>query len=727
MFNSFPIHRQLDLMDCAPTCLMMVCQYFGRKLPLNQLREICDKGTQGVTLFGIHKAAEEIGLRSSAHKMSVDLFLEKAKLPCIVHWKQNHFVVVFKTTKNKVYIADPEQGKLRVNKEEFIDFWTFDGKHGFALFLETRERFFQIEDEAVVSNNGLKRLTQHLFRHKKLLAQIAIGAILGSVLNLIFPFLTQSIVDQGIGNRDIGFIYAILLAQLMLFLGRTVIEFIRGWILVHVGTRVNVAVISDFLMKLMQLPLNYFERRNMGDVLQRVADHQKIEEFLTSHSINIIFSFVNLIVFAIIMGFYSSHILFIFVLGSVLSVVWTLLFLNKRKIVDYKLFQHMTLNQNKIIQMVEGMSEIKMNQGEIRRRREWEDIQGKLFNVKLKALAIDQYQQAGNLFFNESKNIFITFVAAYLVINGDITLGMMMAITYILGQMNAPIEQFITFVRLAQDAKISMDRLGEIQEMKDEKPMGSSDFVENIPEGDIQLSQVSFKYGRHDKSLVLANIDLTIPQKKMTAIVGASGSGKTTLMKLLLGIHKPLEGSIQIGSVPSSMIEPEKWREISGVVLQEGFLFSDSIANNIAMTHGKVDFKRIFHAAKTANIHHEIERLPQGYMTNIGPEGVGLSGGQKQRILIARAIYKNPEYLFFDEATSALDANNERVIQDNLMYFLRGRTSVVIAHRLSTVKNADQIIVLDEGKVVETGDHATLTQNKGTYFHLVRNQLELGA
>lgn len=723
--TNFPFFRQLDVMDCAPTCLKMVCKYYGKLLDSQTLRELCDKGPQGTSLFSVSKAAKEVGLETSAHKLSVNNFIQRAKLPCILHWKGNHFVVAYKVTKDRIYIADPGAGKIVLSISEFTDFWTFDGQHGFALFCTPGVEFKQIKGSDHTNNNGLLKLLRHLTLHKKLLLQLGLGAFVTSVLSLIVPFLTQTLVDQGIGNRDVELIYLILIAQLMVFLGKTITEFIRSWILVHVGSRVNISVLSDFLRKLLQLPLSYFEAKNLGDILQRVADHQKIESFLTSHSLNIIFSVVNLVAFSIIMGMYSGVILTTFFIGTCLSVLWVFLFLKKRKYIDYQKFEVMSRNQSAIMQLVEGVSEVKLNQGENRKVISWQKLQCKLFDVKLKSLAIEQYQQAGSTFINELKNILILVIAANAVVQGEISLGMMMAITYILGQMNGPVEQFLTFVKLAQDAKIGIERLNEIECQKSEVPQ-TSELVQQLNHSDIHLSNVYFKYGRYDEQWILNDINLSFPVGEMTAIVGASGSGKTTLLKILLGIHNPTQGQIEVGEVPLKLISPDVWREKCGVVLQDGYLFSDTIVGNICLSSEKPDMARVIHAAKTANVHEEISKFPQGYFTKVGNEGLGLSGGQKQRILIARAVYKNPQYLFFDEATSSLDANNERAIQDNLTYFLQGRTSIVIAHRLSTVKHAKQIIVLDKGKVVEVGKHDQLCKAQGVYFNLVQNQLELG-
>lgn len=727
MFKRFPIIRQLDQMDCAPTCLLMICRFYGKSLRLSSLRQLCSKGQQGVTMHGLSVAAEEVGLKTLPLKLDIETFWQDACFPCIVHWNKNHFVVVQKIKNNKIYIADPAEGQLTLEKSEFNRFWSNDTGEGIALLLQPTQAFNEQEDEHSTSqNNGLKRLVSYLFRFRSFLGQLGLGALLGSLLNLIFPFLTQALVDHGINNHNIDFVYLIVIAQLVIFISRTATEFIRGWVLLHMGTRINIAVISDFLVKLTRLPLSYFSQKNLGDVLQRISDHSKIEEFLTAHSLSVLFSLFNLTVFSFILASYSSKIFLVFLLGSVASIIWVSLFLNKRKVLDYQQFDQLAANQNNVVQLVSGMPEIKLNQAQNSRRWEWENIQAKLFKIKLKCLAVEQYQTAGNLFLNEGKNILITFIAAQQVIQGQITLGMMMAITYILGQMNAPIEQLINFIRTAQDAKISMERLGEIQEIKDEKDEPGVPLSNRVPEGDLEIKELSFKYSRHDSVNVIDKLDLSLGYNKTTAIVGASGSGKTTLMKLLLKFHQVSEGKILVGGQNLSFICPDSWREKCGVVMQDGFIFSDSIANNIAMGCESVDFDRLIHAAKTANIHEEIERLPQSYQTRVGAEGLGLSGGQTQRLLIARAVYKSPDYLFFDEATSALDATNEKTIQDNLQYFFKGKTVVIIAHRLSTVKNADQIVVLDQGSVVEQGNHQSLSKKKGFYYSLVKNQLELG-
>ena len=719
-------YRQLDMMDCGPTCLLIVSHYYGLNISLAKLRLLCDKGQQGVSLLGINQTAEELGFKTLPLKLNLDDFFDEAQLPCIVHWQNHHYVVVYKIKNNKVYIADPANGKVIFTKDEFRRHWSQDGESGIALFLQPTERLFQQENDEENTNNGVVHILRQLLRFKRFFYQLGLGALLGSIFNLTFPFLTQALVDHGIGNKNIDFLYIVLLGQIFLFLSRTSVEFIRGWIMVHMGTRVNIAVVSEFLMKLMRLPLSFFNRSNLGDILQRIADHRKIEEFLTSHSFNTFFSCVNLIVFSVVMAAYSVPIFLVFFLGSILSIFWVTLFLNKRKVLDYRTFSQHSDNQNAIVQLVSGMPEIKLNNCEASHRWHWEQIQGRLFKTRLKSLAIEQYQQAGNLFINETKNIVITFWAAYLVIQGEISLGMMMAITYILGQMNTPIEQLLNFIRMGQDAKISMERLMEIQQQKEEKDSQNVHLSTSVPSGDIEIRDLSFKYSRHDPRLTLDQINLKIPHKKTTAIVGASGSGKTTLIKLVLKFYPTTTGSIHLSGQDIKFICPDYWRSLCGVVMQDGYIFSDTIANNIALSNHVADMERVIYAAKTANIHDEIEHLPQGYFTKIGVEGLGLSGGQTQRILIARAVYKNPEYIFFDEATSALDANNERKIHENLNYFFQGKTVVIIAHRLSTVKHADNVIVLDQGKIVEQGTHEQLARQRGYYYDLVKNQLELG-
>lgn len=715
-------------MDCGPTCLRMIAKHYGRSFTLQTLREKTYADREGVSLSGISYAAEDIGFHTVAAKVPLATLI-KLPAPMVIHWKQQHFIVVYKVTKKHFYVADPAFGKTRMTYEEFREGFV-SGIHqgvekGIVLLLEPTPEFDLVEGETI-DKKGFKFLFSYIFKYKKLLLQLFLGLIVASVLQLIFPFLTQSIVDFGINNEDISFINLILLAQLTLFISQTSVGFIRSWILLHIGARVNIALISDFLLKMMKLPVRFFETKMIGDILQRINDHYRIETFLTSTTLNTVFSLFSFLVFGIVLAIYDPLILLIFMLGSIVYLGWILIFLNKRKVLDYKGFEMRAKNQNQLIQLFNGMQEIKLHNAEKYKRWEWERVQAKLFKINVKSLALDQYQQAGSAFVNELKNIIISFIAATAVIKGSMSLGAMLAIQYIIGQLNAPLMELVNFIKATQDAKISLERLGEIHEQKDEE-LAETAKIDMLPsDKSITLSNLSFKYGGPSSPLVLKNLNLTIPEGKITAIVGASGSGKTTLLKLLLKFYPPTEGAVKIGELNLENIRNYTWREQCGVVMQDGYIFSDTIANNIALGEEKIDKSKLLQSAITSNSQEFIESLPLSYNTKVGNDGVGVSGGQKQRLLIARAVYKSPTYLFFDEATSALDANNERKIMENLAGFFKGRTVVVVAHRLSTVKNADQIIVLEKGQVIELGNHDALTAKRGTYYNLVKNQLELG-
>jgi ATP-binding cassette subfamily B protein len=726
--GKFPHYKQFDMMDCGPTCLRIVAKHYGKNVSLQTLREKSYISREGVSLIGISDAAESIGFRTLAAKMSFDQLKDDVPVPFIAHWRQNHFIVVYALKKNKVYVSDPAHGLVTYTEKEFLEGWLSIKQNGeqtgIVLFLEPTPVFYQHDDENV-NRAGFHFLFQYLQPYRKFIIQLFLGMVVGSALQLLFPFLTQSIVDTGIQNQDLDFITLILIAQVMLFFSRTAVEFIRGWILLHLGTRINISILSDFLIKLMKLPVSFFDSKMTGDLLQRIGDHHRIESFLTSSSLNTLFSFINLIVFGIVLVIYDLRIFLIFFIGSILYMGWILLFMKKRRDLDYKRFNQMASNQSNLIQLITGMQEIKLYNSEKQKRWEWERIQVKLFKVGMKGLTLNQYQQAGSAFINEFKNIIITFVAAKAVINGEITLGMMLAIQYIIGQLNAPINQLVGFIHTTQDAKISLDRLSEIHNRKDEEDV--SDKLSAIPEEKtLALESVSFRYSAPQAGYALKQIRLSIPYGKVTAIVGASGSGKTTLVKLLLKFYEPTEGVIRIGEVNFANVSSRAWRDRCGAVLQDGFIFSDTIANNIAIGQEHIDYNRMNYAITVANIQQFIQSLPSGYNTKIGNEGHGLSQGQRQRILIARAVYKDPTYIFFDEATNALDANNERIIMDNLNTFFKGRTVIVVAHRLSTVTHADQIIVLDRGAITEIGTHSELTAKRGDYYKLVKNQLELG-
>ena len=721
-------------MDCGPTCLRMVAKFYGKQYSLQKLRDLSYIDREGVSLLGISEASESIGLKTIGVKTSLKQLAEEAPLPFIAHWRQEHFVVVYKIKKSwgkyTIYIADPAAGKIKLTEEEFLKSWASDEKdgekEGVALLLETTPDFFTSEDEKV-NRVGFGFLFRYLFKYKSLSVQLGLGFLLGSVFQLIFPFLTQSIVDYGINNRDINFIYLILAGQIMLFFSQTIVGFIRSWIMLHIGTRINISLISDFLLKLMKLPISYFDTKMTGDIMQRISDHHRIESFLTGSSINILFSMFNLVLFGGILYFYSPKIFLVFAIGSVLYVLWVVLFLKKRKDLDYKLFNESSINQSKIVQLIAGMQEIKLNNSEKQKRWEWEKIQARLYKISLSSLALSQWQSGGAAFINQLSNIMITFLSAKLVIDGEVTLGMMLAIQYIIGQANAPIVQLIGFVQSAQDAKLSLERLAEIHNKADEDDLDKVSLQELPIDKNITFDNVSFQYGGPESEKVLQNINLKIPEGKITAIVGSSGSGKTTLLKLIMKFYEPKSGDLKIGSALLRNINNKVWRDKLGTVMQEGFIFSDTIAYNIAVGVERLDKERLLKAVRIANLEEFISSIPLGFNTKIGQEGVGVSQGQKQRILIARAVYKNPDIMLFDEATNSLDANNEMVIMKNLNEFYSGKTVVIVAHRLSTVKNADNIIVLEKGKLIEEGSHQELTNKRGAYYTLVKNQLELGS
>lgn len=730
MFGRFDFYSQHDSKDCGPTCLRMIAKHYGRHYTLESLRQRCHISREGVSLLGISAAAEEIGFKTLGVHLSFEQLKNEAPLPCIVHWRQNHFVVVYKIRRGKVYVADPGAGLLQYSEQEFLNGWISrkddEGKtnEGIALLLEPQPEFYAAESEKP-DKAKFSFILQYLKPYRKLIVQLFLGMLMGTLLQLIFPFFTQSIVDYGIGNSNLGFVTLILVAQLTLYAAQTAVEFIRSWILLHISTRINISIISDFLIKLMKLPIGFFDTKMIGDLMQRIGDHRRIEAFLTSSTLNTLFSFITLIVFACVLAFYSLKLLVVFLIGSALYVLWVLVFLKYRRELDYKRFSQASAEQSNLIQMITGMQEIKLNNCERQKRWEWENIQAKLFKVSIKGLSLSQWQQSGAFFINETKNILISFLSARAVIEGDMSLGMMMAVQTIIGQMNSPISQMISFIQSAQDAKISLERLGEIHNKEDETQNADNRITIFPEDKSLEVQNLTFHYDPLADA-VLNDLSLNIPEGKVTAIVGMSGSGKTTLVKLLLGFYPPTKGNIRVGGVNLKNVDPKSWRARCGTVMQDGFIFSDSIARNIAIGEDSIDEQRMLHAARVANIQEMIENLPLGYNTKIGQEGNGISQGQRQRILIARAVYKNPDYIFLDEATNALDANNERVIMDNLQEFFKGRTVVVVAHRLSTVKNADQIVVINRGRITEVGTHEELTGRRGEYYELVKNQLELG-
>lgn len=738
----FPHYQQHDAMDCGPTCLRMVAAHYGRIYSLENLREKSLITREGTSMLGISEAAENVGFRTTGVKVSFEE-LKSAPLPCIVHWNQQHFVVVYdikipsKPSLSSrrgaggevVFIADPAAGKVKYTSEEFCRCWLSTKNEGVdvgvALLLEPSPDFYKMDDEKV-NRKGFSFLFSYLRPYKSLVVQLFLGLLFGSLLQLMLPFLTQSIVDFGISAQNIGYIYLVLIAQLVLTFSSSAVGFIRGWILLHLGTRINIALISDFLIKMMRLPMGYFDTKMVGDILQRINDHSRIQSYLTNSSLSILFSIFNMVIFGVVLFLYSFSIFSIFFLGSVLYFGWVWLFMKRRAELDHKSFAQNSANQSNVIQLVTGMQEIKLNGCEQQKRWEWERIQAKLFRLRIRGMALSQYQDSGAVLINQTKNIVITALVAKLVIDGQMTLGMMMAVQYIIGQLNGPVDQLISFVRETQDAKLSLERLSDVHDKEDEEVKDEQHILEIPADKDVVLSNVTFGYDATSVGEpVIKGVNLTIPVGKQTAIVGTSGSGKTTLIKLLLGYYPLQKGDILLGGNNLKYYSIREWRKKCGVVMQDGYIFSDSIAKNIAPGVEIIDKQRLLNAVITANIREFIETLPLSYNTKIGNEGHGLSQGQKQRILIARAVYKDPAFVFLDEATNALDTNNERVIMDNLQNFFEGRTSIVIAHRLSTVKNADQIVVLEKGEIVEIGTHQVLTRKKGAYYTLVKNQLEL--
>lgn len=720
-------------MDCGPTCLKMIAKHYGRVFSIEYLREKAHITQQGSSLGGIAEAAETIGITTLGVTVNFEVLMNQVPLPCIVHWRQRHFIVVYKIEKDKVYVSDPAFGRITYTKAEFLDGWLpTKGKNeddeAVILLLEPTPEFYDTEDEKHNKKVGFKFLLPYFKPHRKALVQVLLGLFLITTLQFVLPFLTQSVVDYGINYDNLGFVYLILIAQLVFFISTTAVQMIRDWLMLHMTSRININLLSDFLRKLMRLPIAYFSTKNIGDLLQRIQDHTRVQNFLSSSSLSALFSLVNVFAFSLILAYYNLYIFAIFLFGTLLYLFWTVMFLKKRRELDYKYFDLASGNQSSVIQLLNGMQEIKLNGSERRRRWEWETIQTRLYKVSIRNLFLQQMQNTGGAFVNELKNIIITFIAAGSVIQGYLTLGEMLAVQYILGQLNVPVNNLISFIQSAQDAKISLERIADVHQVDDEEDR-REDLVRYLPKDKtIKLKKLDFRYGGKTSPLVLKNINLTIPEGKVIAIVGASGSGKTTLIKQLLKILNPSEGEIKVGNMSLNSISSSFWRARCGSVMQDGYIFSDTIARNITESdsEGMIDKERLLNAVQIANLDSFIESLPMGYNTRIGASGMGLSGGQKQRILIARSVYKNPDYLFFDEATSALDSTNESQIMEKLHAFFEHKTVVIVAHRLSTVKNADNIIVLEDGEIIEEGNHVDLVNARGKYFELVKNQLELG-
>lgn len=728
MLKSFPFYRQFDQKDCGPTCLRMVLKYYGKSISAEYLNEKSSISRTGVSMAGIMEAAEDLGLNSAVVSIPFNVLKEDVTYPCIAYWRSKHFIVIYNIDNKYVYVADPAYGKIKYTKEEFCKGWykSKEDNEGIVMLLEPSTNFEDISNIKDGKSKGLFFLVPYLSKHKKSWIQVIFALVIVSLIQVAFPFLTQSIVDIGIANSNLNFIYLVLIAHLMLIFSQTAIQVVKDWLLLYTTNKININLITDYLIKLMKLPLSYYETKNDGDIIQRVQDNNRIQVFLSTTSLNVIFSAFTFIVFSFILFYYSHLIFIVFIFGSLIYFGWYLLFLKKRAEIDYKRFDQASGSQTSMIQLINGMPEIRINGSERKRRSEWESIQIKLFKISMKGLVLAQTQNTGGVFINETKNVIITILSAQFVIQGELTLGMMLSIQYIIGQLNVPVASFVTFIQSAQDAKLSIKRLEEVYKIEDEE---LDTYVEPPDKPDIIIKNLSFKYGERNSPEVLKDINLCLPQGKITAVVGVSGSGKTTLLKLLLKFYKIDDNLIFLNKIEFNSISPKLWRKNCGVVMQDGYIFSGSIQDNIAESDDLlyIDKNRLKWAAEMANIYDFIQTLPNKFNTRIGRSGMGLSGGQKQRILIARAVYKDPEYLFFDEATSALDSSSEKIIMENMNEFYKSKTVLIIAHRLSTVKNADNIIVLDKGDIVESGSHEELIKKKGNYYNLIKNQLELGS
>jgi len=758
----FPYYKQLNAMDCGPTCLRMVAKYYGKHYNADILRNIAGFSKEGVSLLGISQTAEKVGFRTRGVQLSLQQ-IRKVTLPCILHWNQNHFVVLISVSKNKIKIADPGKGILTYIISEFKEHWLSvpplgesEGA-GIALLLEPTPSFYEEQGEKE-KKLSWKLVLQYLTQSKWQITQVFAALIITSLIQLIFPFLTQSIVDTGINAQNLQYVVIVLIAQLMLTFSKTVVDFIGSRLLLRISNILNLQILSDFWIKLTKLPVSYFDVHHTGDTLQRIGDHKQIQNFLTGSALNTLFSVFNFVVYAIVLVIYNVELFFVFAIGSIIYFGWIQFFLKIRRKINYQTFYLSAKENNATLQLVQGMQEIRLNNAEKQKRWDWENIQAAIFKLNFKNLNYNQWQQAGATLINQIQDLAISFIVAKLVIDGRLTLGAMLAVQYIIGQLSGPVSQWVQFVQSAQDAKISMERLNEIHQLADEEDPEKV-YNTNLPDNkSILLKNVSFTYPGAGNEPVIKDIDLYIPEGKVTAIVGVSGSGKTTLLKLLLKVYEQYEGEIRIGASEVEIatkfsgnnftkesasrkisrnnvrneglrfdyVDHHLWRRICGAVMQDGFIFNDTIARNIAIGEETITYSRLQQSCQTANIYSFIESLPNGFYTQLGAEGVGLSQGQKQRMLIARAVYKSPEYLFFDEATNSLDANNEKEIIENLNQFFKGKTVIVVAHRLSTVRNADKIVVLDKGQIVEEGTHEQLTSLKGKYYELVKNQLELG-
>lgn len=726
LFRRFPVEYQMDSQDCGPASLKIIAKHFGKFYSLQFMRDRCGITKEGVSLLDLSIGAESIGLRTLAIKCTTNDVVNSIPFPAILFWKNSHFVVVYHSDKKHIWVSDPAKGRIKYSHEEFKQGWYQKGeKRGVLLAVEPTAEFKDSKAEREQKKNSFSSILKYFFPYKHNFGLIFIIMLVVTALQGMLPFISKAVIDVGIKTSDVKFIHMVLIGNISILLSVMIFNVLRDWILLHITARVNIALISDYLIKLMKLPVTFFENKLMGDILQRAQDHERIRSFIMNNSLALIFSTFTFVIFSIILLIYNAIIFYIFLAGSILYVCWVLLFLSIRKKLDWEYFELLSRNQSYWVETVSAIQDIKIYNYEKYRRWKWEEIQARLYHVNKRVLAITNAQNLGAQFIESIKNMGIVFFCAMAVIKGDITFGVMISTQFIIGMLNGPLVQFINFVVGAQYAKISFLRINEIRQLEDEEELLSIGNTSILPEKKtISLENVHFQYTQNSP-LVLRNIYLQIPEDKITAIVGGSGSGKSTLLKLLVRLYKPSYGEIKMDTMNVNAINLRQWRNLCGVVMQDGKMFSDTILNNIVLDADRIDYDWLREVCRIAQIEDEINAMPKGFETIIGETGRGLSGGQKQRLLIARALYKNPKFLFLDEATNALDSINERKIVDALNNAFQQRTVVVIAHRLSTIRNADQIVVLDKGFIVEAGNHQTLMEKKGHYFELVSSQMQI--
>lgn len=730
----YRVIMQHDSMQCGAACLLSVCHFYGRSgMSLEQMTEMCGVGRDGVSIYDLNKAARRLGFETLCAKLTLSDLLD-ITLPCILFWNASHFVVLFEARGGRYVIGDPALGVVERSEAEVSQAWLAadddDGVlRGVVLGLSPTDDFSCGGDCGVQSlslRKSLPSLWTYVRPHRWCIAQLAAGLAFGCVVQLILPFLSQAVVDVGVGLRDVGSLWTLVIAQMALMLGRAAAGFVRSWILLRIGTRVNIAMVSDFLAKLMRLPMTFFDKKLTGDILQRMGDYSRVRDFFTSQALDALFALSSVAVFAFVLGCYSLRLFAVFLVGSLAHAAWLSFFMRRRRVLDYELFRRQALCSNKTLECVSSLHEVKLQGCGARRRAEWEASQEALVSTQAQSLALSQRQEAGSVVIAEGKNIVMTLCSATAVMSGDMTMGMMLATQFIAGQLVSPIERLTRFAYAAQDVRVSLERILSVSRMPDEDDGRNASPVDVDWRLGVEFRHVSFAYSPSECGHpAVDDVSLYFPSGKVTAIVGASGSGKSTLIKLLLGFFEPQEGDVSVGGVELSSLPMEWWRGQCGIVMQDGVIFSDSVARNIAMADDEPDMRRVREAARLACADGFISDLHAAFETKIGAEGQQLSKGQAQRILLARAVYRNPSLLILDEATNSLDTVSERRIVDNLASFCAGRTTIVIAHRLSTVRNADNIIVMSGGRVVERGTHNELAKLHGYYYELIKNQLDI--